>query len=233
MTRPRFLFFIILFLGYSNVYAQDISVNGVVLEKGSRQRIASVEVKNSRNRFTVFSDNMGLFVIKASLGDTLRLEKRGYTETFVVVSGTGSLVVSLNQAAMLNEVVIEGESKKQTLDGIKRDFRNKGSFHAGKPSFLSFIFTPITAIYELVGRTPRNARRFGRYYNNEIQQSHVDGFFNRSIITNNTGLTGKELDNFMINYRPEYERTRNWTSYDGLRWIKESYKKYSDTAKKN
>jgi hypothetical protein len=84
----------------------------------------------------------------------------------------------------------------------------------------------------LVGRTPKNARRFNNYYVTEMQQTHIDAFFNKSIISSNTGLTGKELDNFMINYRPEYEQSKNWNTYDGLKWIKESYKKYSDTAGK-
>ena len=68
-------------------------------------------------------------------------------------------------------------------------------------------------------------------YATEMQQTHIDAFFNKSIISSNTGLTGKELDNFMMNYRPEFEQSKNWNTYDGLKWIRESYKKYSDTAK--
>ncbi|MDO7744866.1 MAG: hypothetical protein MUP99_13880, partial [Pedobacter sp.] len=112
------------------------------------------------------------------------------------------------------------------------DFRNQGSFYAGKPPLLSYIFTPLTAIYELFGRTPKNAKRFGKYYNTEMQQTTIDGFFNESLIQKNTELKGKELENYMLNYRPDYEKSKNWTEYDAVKYIRDTYKQYTDTVKK-
>lgn len=213
------------------VFAQDFRVDGVVFDKESKQRIALAEIKNKRSKYSVGSNDIGIFIMKASFGDTLIITKRGFNDQEVVVKSANDLIIYLDRGINLNTVEIKGESKKQTLDAVKRDFKNKGSFYAGKPPFLSFLFTPLTAIYELVGRTPKNARRFSRYYATEMQQTHIDAFFNKAIISSNTGLTGKALDNFMINYRPDYEQSKNWNTYDGLKWIRESYKKYSDTAK--
>ncbi len=234
MMRFSLFFFALvtmLFAQSSMLRAQDFKLNGVVFDKELKQRIALAEIINKRNKYSVGSNDMGIFTIKATIGDTLLILKRGFNDQEVIVKSASDLLIYLNRGISLKTVEIKGESKKQTLDAIKRDFKNKGSFYAGKPSFLSFLFTPLTAIYELVGRTPKNARRFNRYYVTELQQSHIDAFFNKSIISSNTGLTGKELDNFMINYRPEFEQSKNWNTYDGLKWIKESYKKYSDTAK--
>ncbi len=211
---------------------QEFMLNGVLFESGSKIRIALAEVSNTRNRYVVGSNDLGLFQIRAIVGDTLVITKRGFNDLTVVVRSTKDLVLTLNRGNMLNEVVITGEGKKQTLDAIKKDFKDKGSFYGGKPPLLSYIFTPITAFYELFGRTPRNARRFNNYYNTEIQQTHVDQFFNKSLINKYTGLEGKQLDDFMINYRPDYEKTKNWNQYDGIKWITESYKKYSDTLGK-
>lgn len=234
MMRLSF-FFVILFAllhsGTPTLYAQDFRVNGVVFDKQTKQRIALAEITNKRSKYSVGSNDIGIFIVRASVGDTLNISKRGFSDQTVVVKTANDLVIYLSGSISLNTVEIKGENKKQTLDAIKRDFKNKGSFYAGKPPLLSFLFTPITAIYELVGRTPKNARRFSRYYATEMQQTHIDAFFNKSIISSNTGLTGKDLDNFMINYRPDFEQSKNWNTYDGLKWIKESYKKYSDTAK--
>ena len=235
MKRLVISLFTLCFLHFapcSSLLAQDFKLNGVVFDKESKQRVALAEISNKRNKYSVGSNDIGIFTVKASIGDTLIIIKRGFNDQEVVVKSASDLIIYLNRGISLKTVEIKGESKKQTLDAIKRDFKNKGSFYAGKPSFLSFLFTPLTAIYELVGRTPKNARRFSRYYVTEMQQSHIDAFFNKSIISSNTGLTGKALDNFMINYRPDYEQSRNWNTYDGLKWIKESYKKYSDTAGK-
>lgn len=235
MNRTKFTlicFLFCCFLALNLKAQQEFTLTGVIFEKGTKTRIALAEITNKRNKYSVGSNDMGLFNIKVAVGDTLVINKRGFNDLTLVVPLTKDVVVSLTRAEnMLNQVEVYGETKKQSMDAIKKDFRDKGSFYAGKPSFLSFIFTPITALYEAFGRTPKNARRFNNYYNTEIQQSHVDIFFNKSIINKRTGLEGKQLEDFMLNYRPDYEKAKNWTEYDGNKWIKDSYKKYTDTLK--
>lgn len=234
LARLTFLLTILLCAFASSVtLAQEFMLNGVVFENGSKIRIALSEVYNTRNRYTVGSNDMGLFQIRAIIGDTLIISKRGFRDKTVAVISTKDVIINLNRnETTLNEVVINGQSKKQTLDDIKRDFKDKGSFYAGKPPLLSYIFTPLTALYELIGRTPNNARRFNKMYVTELQNNQVDQLFNKTTINKHTGLEGKELENFMVNYRPDYEKAKNWTVYDSTKWIKDSYKNYTDTLKK-
>ena len=223
-----------IFLPIGKGFAQEeFKLTGVIFEKATNIRIALAEVSNKRNKYTVGSNDLGLFTIKALVGDTLIINKRNFSPLMLKVTSSKDVITYLfRDANMLNEVTVFGQTKKQELDAIKRDYRNKGSFYGGKPPLLSFIFSPLTAIYELVGKTPRNARRFNNMYVTEIQNNQVDQLFNKSSINENTGLNGKELEDFMVNYRPNYERAKNWTVYDATKWIKDSYKKYSDTVKK-
>lgn len=218
----------------SSIHAQgDFQLNGVVMASGSSIRIALAEITNKRSGYTVGSNDLGLFQIKAVVGDTLVVVKRDYTDKQVVVLSSRDMIVYLNlSGTMLNQVDIKGQSKKAELEGIKKDFRDKGVFYEGKPPLLSYIFTPLTALYELFGSTPKKARRFGKYYHTEMQQTEIDGFFNESLIKKNTELTGKELENFMLNYRPDYQKSKNWTEYDAVKYIRDSYKQYTDTLKK-
>lgn len=215
------------------VFAQDFVLGGVVFEKGTSNRIAGAEIANKRSGFRVQSNDLGLFQIKASAGDTLLVIKRDFSDTEVAVLGSKDILVYLERGRMLRQVDISGQSKKQELQELKRDYKNKGSFYQGKPPFLAFLFKPLTAVYELIGRTPKNARRFGRYYETELQQTHIDGFFNEFLIQNNTDLKGQDLEKFMLDYRPEYEKAKNWTQYDAIKHIRDSYKKYTDTLGKH
>jgi len=234
MKRFRLIFLSYLLLQTSQIFAQqEFILNGVVMENGSKMRVALAEITNKRNKYSTGSNDMGIFQLKSAVGDTILITKRGFNDKEYTITSTKDALVLINRGTTLNEVVITGQSKKQTLDAVKQDFRDKGSFYAGKPKPLAFIFTPLTALYELFGRTPKNARRFSNMYNTEMEQTHIDGFFNKSIIGKNTGLTGKELEHFMINYRPEYEKTKNWNVYDGTKYIRDSYKNYTDTLKKN
>jgi hypothetical protein len=221
-----------LLLPLSAAYAQQEQlVKGVIMESGTMNRIALAEITNKRNKFVVGSNDLGIFEIKASIGDTLVVVKRDFSDKEFVVVGTTAIVVKLNRTT-LNTVNIYGQSKKQEMNQIKQDYRDKGSFYAGKPPLLSYIFTPLTAIYELFGKTPKNARRFNKYYSTELQQGEIDGFFNETLIQRETDLRGKDLEQFMLNYRPAYEQAKNWTEYDAIKYIRDNYAKYKAAPKK-
>lgn len=209
---------------------QEFQLKGVVMENGSNNRIALSEITNKRNKFVVGSNDLGIFQIRAAIGDTLLVVKRDFGDREVVVVSQQDVLVRLNRTT-LNTVNIYGQTRKEEMNEIKQEFRNKGSFYAGKPPLLSYVFTPLTALYELFGKTPKNAKRFNRYYNNEMQQSQIDGFFNEDLIKKNTPLEGKDLENFMLNYRPDYEKAKNWTTYDAIKHIRDSYAQYADTLK--
>jgi hypothetical protein len=214
--------------------AQEFKLKGAIFEFDSKIRIGLAVITNKRNLSSVGSNDIGLFEIRAMVGDTLVITKRRYNDLQLVVVSTKDIVLYLKREEILREIVVEGESKKQALDAIEKDFKNKGSFYAGKPpiALLSpFGGSPLTFFYELFGKTPRDARRFRKYHQTELKEFHTDGFFNKKIVHENTGLEGKELEDFMLNYRPDYEKTKNWTVYDGIKWIKDSYKKYTATLK--
>lgn len=234
MNRTKFSFLIFIAIGLTayQTRAQEFMFNGVVFSKETNDRIALCEIYNLRNNYSVGSNDIGLFTIKVKIGDTILITKRNFDDKKIAITSTNSIAVYLTRGNTLNEVLINGSSQKQALNEIKQDFKNKGSFYAGKPPFLAFLFQPLTALYETFGRTPKNARRFNNYYNTELQQTQIDRYFNRTVINQQTGLDGKELDNFMINYRPDYEQAKNWNVYDGNKWIKDSFKKYKDTVGK-
>lgn len=236
-TKARFVFSLVVVLfAINRAYAQqNFTLTGVLFEKSTKNRLALAEVKNKRSGISTGSNDIGLFTIKASIGDTLLITKRSFYDLEVVVNNTNDLVLYLNKGTTLNEVTVTGQTKKQALEEIRKDYKAKGSFYGGKPplSLLNpFGGSPLTFFYELFGKTPRRARRFNRMYQTEMQDSQVDQLFNKTTINQQTGLTGKELEDFLVNYRPTYEQSKNWNVYDSIKWINESYKKYSDTVTK-
>ncbi len=234
--RPYFVYISLLFLFFlmpiGSAFAQTYIIGGVIKDKEANIRIADAQVVNQRSGDAVLSGSLGLFQIKARIGDTLLIIKQNYSDFTAAVANADDMIINLNRDMTLKQVDIYGKTKKAELTDMKREYRNKGSFYQGKPPVLSFLFKPLTAIYELFGRTPKNARRFGRYYETEMQQTLIDGFFNENLIQSNTDLKGDELEKFMQDYRPEYEKAKNWQQYDALKHIKDSYKKYTDTLRK-
>jgi hypothetical protein len=231
--RNIFLTLLVCLSSVTPLFAQqDFMLKGVLMELGNNSRVVGGQLYNKRTTFTATTNSLGIFEIKAAVGDTIQIYQRDYTDSNVVVTSAADLVIKLRRGQMLREVNINGITKKQELTDMKQEYRNKGAFYSGKPPVLSFLFKPLTALYETFGRTPKNARRFGRYYETEMQQTLIDGFFNETIIQENTDLKGEELETFMINYRPDFEKAENWTRYDAIKYIKEAYKTYKESLKK-
>lgn len=235
MIKPNclntLLVMLILLLPAFSANARQTVIGGVVKDEEDGSRIADAQIINQRTGVSALSSSLGLFKIVASEGDTLLIIRRHYADFTAAVTLSKDMIILLNRERTLKEVNIIGQSKKSELNDLKREYKRKGSFHQGKPPFLAFIFSPLTAIYEVFGRTPKNARRFGRYYETELQQTLIDGFFNESTVQKHTGLEGEALEKFMRDYRPEYEKVKNWAEYDAIRHIKNAYKKYTDTLR--
>ncbi|MCX2576118.1 hypothetical protein [Pedobacter sandarakinus] len=235
MNFRKFFFLTILYLIGNSISgkAQDFILKGVVFEKGSNIRIALAEITNQRTRLGVGSNDLGFFQIKARVGDTLLITKRSLNDQRIVIKGTQDVLIYLiRSSTLLDDVTIVGNTKKQDLADIQREFRNKGVYKGGKTPFLSIFSNPLNALYNLFGKDPKNARRFGRYADNEIKQSQIDVYFNQTIIKNNTELRGDTLERYMLNYRPEFDKAQYWNSYDYIKYIKESSKKFTDTLGK-
>lgn len=233
-TQYIAIFLFVCLVGFSSrIKAQDFIVRGVVIEKGSNIRVALAEITNQRTKLGVGSNDIGMFQLKAKIGDTLYISKRNLLDQQIVVKGNQDLIIYLvRNSTMLEDVTIRGNTKKEDLAEIKQEFKNKGVYNGGKSSFLQTLFSPLNALYNLVGKDPKNARRFGRYADNEIKQSQIDQYFNGTIIQNNTNLRGKDLETYMLNCRPEYDKAQFWNAYDYLNYIKESSKKFTDTLGK-
>jgi hypothetical protein len=221
MTVRISLAFILIFLLSQGLKAQDFLITGAVLEAETKLRVGEARLINTCNKYAVLTDLMGIFQIRAKVGDTLIISKLNYRDQIAIITDQKDLVLTLSkEATTLKEVVITGN---RLIDDLKRDFKNAPP-PTGKISALSYVFSPIGSLYNLMSAEGKNTRRFSKYYAKEVKESRVDLFFNKSMITSQTGLVGKDLEDFMMEYRPEYSKTLNWTRYDALKWISDSYK---------
>ena len=229
-------FFTLFFLSISflvvpeNVKSQVIASKGVVFEKGTDIRIALAVVTNTRTNQGVGTNDMGFFQIAAKIGDTLLVQKRKFDNQYVVVKSEKDFIVNLIRADMiLDDVTIKAENKQENLFAVKLEHRKKTYFYGKNRNPLHYIRYPLAAIMELFSAEGKRARRFDRYYDQELKEVEIDKFFNLSLVKKNTSLTGKQLEVFMVNYRPKHKQIKKWNTYDAAGYIKKSARQYLDT----
>ena len=226
---PAFIL-ISLLISLTNTHAQQIVAKGVISEKGTNIRIALVLVTDTNNHVSVGSNDLGLFQIKARVGDTLWFYKRNFENQFAVVKNDQDIIIKLIRAdKILEDVTIRPENKQENLLAVRLEHRKKTYFYGHKRNPLYYLRSPIAAVIELFGAERKNARRFDHYLDREEQEMEIDRFFNLSMVKNNTSLKGKALEKFMLDYRPKHEQIKEWNTYDAATYIKKSAAFYLDT----
>lgn len=208
-------------------WAQEIfELKGIVFQYGGTERVDNATVYNQTRRLSSTTDDFGTFSVRAALGDTLLISKSNYQETTKTVLKKQNIILYLKLALQLNEVVVKAKSVKQEQLEILDGYRAKGVYNNGKTPFLMYIFSPLTALNNLLGNDAKNARNFSKYIARENAETVVDRRFNITLIKNNTSIKETDMAEFMYLYRPKYEVVKYWNDYDAINYIKKSFKKY-------
>ncbi|WP_353128799.1 hypothetical protein [Parapedobacter pyrenivorans] len=210
------------------LFAQESGiVRGIVVEAGSSKRLGSVTITNKTTGQAAASGSLGTFELWASVGDSLVATLMGYQTATTEIKTLSDILIDMSPGSiLLDQVDVNRMSKEAELRDVMRGYRKQGVYFDGKPPALAYIFNPITSLYELFGRTPRNARRFGNYMERELAETEVDQKFSSRKIQELTGLSGDDLTNFMIWYRPSYEKAQFWGEYDITNYIVQSFKQF-------
>ncbi|UIR55534.1 hypothetical protein LZQ00_14840 [Sphingobacterium sp. SRCM116780] len=214
---------LLLFFSVTNVHAQQMQkISGMVFEKGTSSRLSEVNVSNLRTKKSVVSNGFGVFLIEASIGDSLSFSKVGYSEAKTVIGDLKDFYVELQPGIKLETVLVERKTKEAELNEAMRDYGKKGVYNGGNNKFGTYLASPATALYNLFGREAKNAKRFSRFLDSEKRELEVDKVFSKEAVGNITKLTDKDLESFMRIYRPSYDTIENWQHYDFLEYVQRS-----------
>ncbi|MBU0696269.1 MAG: hypothetical protein KKE39_07045 [Bacteroidetes bacterium] len=201
-------------------------MKGLIFKKGTSQRLSKVTIENKQSKIKSESDEFGNFTITVNLADTLHFYRYGLQDAYMVISKKQNLIIYMSESLILKEVVVKEKTKQQEQKEILDDFRGKGVFYNGKPPLLAYIFTPLTALNELIGKDANNARRFGNYISRENAESEVDRHFNDAVIKKAIPIKDENLVEFKYLYRPKPGDVIYRNGYDDMKYVKDCFQKY-------
>ncbi len=224
---PYIVLIACLCLPFALIAQERGTVRGLVVEASGSARVGQANITNLQNRQVSVSSPTGEFQIEATVGDSIVISKVGYQTVITEIKTLSDILINFHRDAIQIETVnVERLSKKAELEDVMESYRKQGVYFEGKPGVLQYIANPITSLYELLGRTPQNARRFRNTMEWELSETAVDRLFNQTRVQELTGLEGQDLVNFMRWYRPSYEKTANWGEYDIMLYIQTSFKQF-------
>ena len=226
-----FTFLFLIFIS-SHVFAQMVTVQGFVIDKDTKLRLAKVYIYNPANDEGIFNNLKGEFTTKAKVGDTLFAALSGYAMDTVVYKGKGAIVLQLKSLAIkLNQVEIYGktltpqEQRLKTLKEYKYAI-DRGSTKDLLNLGLGGVGLGIDAIYNLLSREGKNARHLQAIIEKDYHEAIIDYRYKPEYVRAILGYPTVDIKDFMLQYRPTYQFVLTATDYSFVQFIKNSYNSY-------
>ncbi|KQS41023.1 hypothetical protein [Pedobacter sp. Leaf194] len=229
----KFLAVFILFFSLSALlFAQTKPVQGIVIDKETKQRLAKVYIYNTRTGDGLYNTTKGEFSTYAMPGDTLVAALSGYGVDTVIFKGQPAAYFQLNSLGIrLRDVLIQQkrlspqaqyekalkEYKYATDRGSSKDLLNLGSGGVG---------LGIDAIYNLLSRQGKNARHLQKILEKDYKEDMIDYRFTPNLVQQILGINGAELKDFMEQYRPTYQFVLDANDYAFNLFVRNAYKSY-------
>jgi hypothetical protein len=229
----KFGLFLCFFIITIKCFSQEKSVTGIVFDKESKARIASVNIRNPRNGLSVYNNLKGEFKINAQQGDHLVFLRQEYRPDTIKVADSSSLAIYMTRLAIqLKEVSVHDTllSPEKRLEATKEDFTKI----YGSLAYRDFLSTPssggaglsIDALYNSLSRSGKNAERLRQIIESDYHQNVIDYRFNRTFVGNITGLKDERLTAFMLRYRPGYYTIITASEYEFISMIRANLKRF-------
>jgi hypothetical protein len=226
--------FALFFFTSFGVFAQEKSLDGIVFDKNSKERIAQVNLLNTATGKSVYNNLKAEFVINAHIGDKLIFTKLNYKPDTITVQNYTSLAVYIQPLSIqLKEVTIHDSlaTPEQRLLATKRDYPNiYGSI--ANTDLLSIgadgagVGLSIDGLYNMFSRSGRNAAHLRENIQEDYYQNVIDYRFNKTLVGHITGLKDAQLADFMQKYRPGYYTVTTATDYEFISYIKANLRRY-------
>lgn len=228
------LFFLFLFAG--KLFAQEKTVQGIVFDRDSKQRLTRVYIYNTTTGKGFYNNSKGEFSTTARSGDLMVAALQGYNVDTIRVGEQNTVLFYLkNNSILLREVKITDslKSPKGQLAETKKEYKDaytkgtvKDVFTQGGSSGNGGAGLSINALYNLLSREGRNARQLQRIIERDYHEAMIDYRYNYNLVNSVTGLQGEKLQDFIQQYRPSYNFVIEANDYELIKFIRQSYETY-------
>ena len=207
------------------------AIQGIVFDKHTKQRVSQVYIYNTANDQGGYNNTRGEFDIQASPGDILIAATKGYHPDTLVVSDKTIVLFHMERSTIwIDEVsVVARRSPEEQLLENKREYSTAYSKGAAGSIFSvgpTGAGLSIDALYNLISREGKNARRLQEIIEREYRESIIDYRFTPDLVSRVTGLNGSVLADFMRQYRPSYYFVLSANEYNLVFYIRTSFVQY-------
>lgn len=209
----RFYSIVFLLAASTPAIAQSL-LKGAVFEDGTNNRMPNVFIRDNSNKQLTITDKKGNFSIRTETGHVIIFEAPGFvSDTLYVANLAPQKIILSAKTIALREVSIS--ATKTTFDP-----------HLEYPEVYTKSKLYVLSPSSWFGKEAVDARRLKIYFKTEAEQRHIDAVFNLAYVGGIIPLKGKDLEDFVTLYRPNYAFVMNNDGPSLTAYVNDCYKKY-------
>ena len=226
-NKYQFILLVLLFMPFLGQAQSDLWISGKVYDSTRMVAIPFVKVTSTRGVIT-FTDSIGRYGLTVDKKDSIQFTFRGKSTNYFPVkdirypSGFDiSLQVTIqDRYQTLKEVVVIGKSYKQDSLENREKYRQVFEFeNSGLQITSQGNLDPISLINAFKFRRNKSLRNFRNRLIEEEQEKFVSSRFTKPLVKQITGLNDRDLDRFMLLWRPPYELVAFTEEYEFHQYI--------------
>lgn len=236
LKKILYIALLLISISGNNLFAQDKTVQGIVFDMDSKQRLTRVYIYNTRTQEGFYNTTKGEFKTIAREGDILVAALQGYGVDTISIRSENTILFYLKRYSIqLQEVIVRDtlNSPADQLKATKEEYRDAytkgtvkdvlttGGSNGGGGAGLS-----INALYSLLSREGRNARQLQKIIERDYKDAMIEYRYTRTLINRVTGLNGDKLADFKQQYKPGYYFILEANDYELIEYIRQSYRRY-------
>ena len=185
---------IVLLLLTQNLLAQELTVEGMVLDRDTKQRLTGAFIKNIQNGIGLYNNSRGEFHTKLPLDCVLEASLQGYQADTLTANTQHTVLIFYlkRQAILLPEVHIKerGKSPPDQFRDAREAYSSAYTLGDGRASLLQDRGLGIDGLYSLFSREARNARHLQALILEDYQWAVVSSRYSSVLVSRVTGLQG-------------------------------------------
>ncbi|WP_157273982.1 hypothetical protein [Pedobacter sp. BAL39] len=187
---------------------------------------------DKRTNGMALSGRDGAFSLNAFMGDSIIISKKGYRPDTVIVFNEQFINIGMvKRSIALEEVRIRGRrtsplEKYQLNKVLYKSIYQKGDIKNMVNVTPVGIAVNVNKVFSALSKEGKDARRLQRKLESEYQLDEIDARFNKKQIIAITQLEGKDLDDFISEFRPDHKWVETATDYDIVLYIKEKHQDF-------
>ena len=217
----------ILLIPLINLAQSPIWITGKVYDSTRMVAIPFVKVTSAKG-VIAFTDSLGRYGLTVDKKDSIHFTYRGKSTNYFPVSSIRypagfdiSLQVTVqDRYQTLKEVVVIGKSYKQDSLENREKYQRVFDFEGGGLQITSQgNLDPISLINAFKFRRNKSMRSFRNRLIEEEQEKFVSSRLTNPLVKKITGLNERELDRFMLLWRPPYELVAFSEEYEFHQYI--------------